>query len=636
MSYTLDYQLVPTTDLAIGGVFVLDLTTDPGNVIVLDAQGSGPPGPKGDPGPAGQGITVGGTAGQVWTKKSPTDYDADWVNAASGGPAGGVLAGTYPNPTFAVDMVTQAELDTGLASYLPLTGGTVTGAVVLTPNAVGVKPLVVKGIAAQTSKLTEWQDSGGVVRASIGTAGETQLATLGVGLGPGTDRLVNVQGTPPGGQTITYGVVSDPVLPATTTATFVALTGRVRSVAATFTTATAMGLWVQTPVLGAGHTVSNVYGINVHPQTGGTGNHAIVVAEASTSTLWLASGTNPTTPSGGIIFGSSRDTNLYRSAAGTLKTDGALTAAGAVTVDLTGKPAVVGLDVKAASGQTANLTNWRDGTGLLRAFIDPAGYYNINSNGVFDRIFNANVVGKAQPTFYFLANGTMFFSDGTNAGDLGVSRGAAGRFDVSSGTAPAGLWLRGQGGTGGVSTATQFLVSGPMRDQFTHGQACIAVTDAMAIDTGGSISFAGQYLAAGNNITPFGRISAYKENATDGDVAGYMSLWTRPNGGNATERLRITSTGDVRVLGGNLVVTGTGNMTVGGNIGLSATGAKIGLTAAEKLAFWGKAPIVQPTTAIAGAAFVAGTGTAVQDTSTFDGYTMKQVVAALRAVGVLA
>ena len=45
----------------------------------------GPAGPKGDPGPAGPGVPSGGTAGQVLTKKSGTDYDTEWKDAGGGG-----------------------------------------------------------------------------------------------------------------------------------------------------------------------------------------------------------------------------------------------------------------------------------------------------------------------------------------------------------------------------------------------------------------------------------------------------------------------------------------------------------------------------------------------------------------------
>lgn len=62
--------------------------------------------------------------------------------------------------------------------------------------------------------------------------------------------------------------------------------------------------------------------------------------------------------------------------------------------------------------------------------------------------------------------------------------------------------------------------------------------------------------------------------------------------------------------------------------GVSATLNKIG--------FWNATPIVQPTTAIAAATFVANTSLIANDTATFDGYTIGQVVKALRNAGLLA
>ena len=44
----------------------------------------GATGPKGDQGPAGPGVPAGGTAGQVLTKKSGTNYDTEWKDAAGG------------------------------------------------------------------------------------------------------------------------------------------------------------------------------------------------------------------------------------------------------------------------------------------------------------------------------------------------------------------------------------------------------------------------------------------------------------------------------------------------------------------------------------------------------------------------
>lgn len=74
------------------------------------------------------------------------------------------------------------------------------------------------------------------------------------------------------------------------------------------------------------------------------------------------------------------------------------------------------------------------------------------------------------------------------------------------------------------------------------------------------------------------------------------------------------------------------------NIVLNATtGTKIGTAANQKLALWNAQPDVQPTTAITGATFVEGAGgTAVNSNSTFDGYTLAQIVAGVRRLGALA
>jgi hypothetical protein len=55
----------------------------------------------------------------------------------------------------------------------------------------------------------------------------------------------------------------------------------------------------------------------------------------------------------------------------------------------------------------------------------------------------------------------------------------------------------------------------------------------------------------------------------------------------------------------------------------------------NKIGFFGTTAIAQPTTGSAAATFVANSGVAVTDASTFDGYTLGQVVKALRNYGLL-
>ena len=73
------------------------------------------------------------------------------------------------------------------------------------------------------------------------------------------------------------------------------------------------------------------------------------------------------------------------------------------------------------------------------------------------------------------------------------------------------------------------------------------------------------------------------------------------------------------------------------NIILSTTtGTRIGTATNQRLALWNATPNVQPTNAITAAAFVANTSGIVNDTATFGGYTIGQIVAALQRIGALA
>jgi hypothetical protein len=92
------------------------------------------------------------------------------------------------------------------------------------------------------------------------------------------------------------------------------------------------------------------------------------------------------------------------------------------------------------------------------------------------------------------------------------------------------------------------------------------------------------------------------------------------------------------------IYTGLGGVSLGDHLTLrdkdiivgTATGTKIGTSTSQKLGFWNKTPIVQPTTSVTGATRVGGGGTTLTDTDTFDGYTIAKVVAALRNAGFLA
>lgn len=119
------------------------------------------------------------------------------------------------------------------------------------------------------------------------------------------------------------------------------------------------------------------------------------------------------------------------------------------------------------------------------------------------------------------------------------------------------------------------------------------------------------------SLTTTGSISALNLTAT-----GTVTTISLTATGTITT-LNLTATGTVTTLN----LTATNNLSVGS---LFASPSTIGFFSAIGT------PTVQPTTAIGSSAFVVNAGTAVNTGSTFDGYTIAQVVKALRTLGLLA
>ena len=113
-------------------------------------------------------------------------------------------------------------------------------------------------------------------------------------------------------------------------------------------------------------------------------------------------------------------------------------------------------------------------------------------------------------------------------------------------------------------------------------------TSAMALGVGGSLLFQG-LKSSGGAVGNYGGIAGLKENGNDGNEQGYLALFSVPASGIITERMRITSGGNVgigttspsRLLdvngqslfrGDTLILGGVSGTNADGNVMISATG----------------------------------------------------------------
>jgi hypothetical protein len=202
-----------------------------------------------------------------------------------------------------------------------------------------------------------------------------------------------------------------------------------------------------------------------------------------------------------------------------------------------------------------------------------------------------------------------------------------------------------------TNASTQFL-SATISSSLNNGAPACIVTNNLS--TTGFFRAYGSTFGSGSfseltDIIGFGSTKSIKI-FTDANVGsgGANSIQFMVGGfNNDQERARITTNGLIlgskTDAGFRLDVNGTtrlqGDVTISDtrNIILATgTGTKIGTATTQKLSLWNATPNVQPTNAIAAAAFVANTSGIVDDTATFGGYTMGQVVAALQRIGALA
>lgn len=229
---------------------------------------------------------------------------------------------------------------------------------------------------------------------------------------------------------------------------------------------------------------------------------------------------------------------------------------------------------------------------------------------------------------------TGFGSQNTNAGGAGGAGGNITQTTGYGGSANTGSGIK-TGGAGGAFTFTT-----------GYGGASSSGTTSNTGGNGGAYNFTtGVGGVATGTAATGGNGGAF----TIATGAGGAGATTNGNGGNITLTAGIAGAGagaagvngtiTFNQGGSNKVVLASTGIVIGDAVDLvlnATTGTKIGTATTQKLAFWNATPIVQPTTAVSAATRTGGGGATVTDTDTFDGYTIAQIVKALRNLGALA
>ena len=132
--------------------------------------------------------------------------------------------------------------------------------------------------------------------------------------------------------------------------------------------------------------------------------------------------------------------------------------------------------------------------------------------------------------------------------------------DLTSGTANSAGDTAAKGLT--ITTASDNPTS------VTAGTLSLQSNSALGADLGASITFGARYITSSTASADFASIFGGKTNATSSNLDGYLSFFTRKNGGGYPERMRIDSDGNV----------GIGTTTPGATTKLQVSSSTAGFT----------------------------------------------------------
>lgn len=342
----------------------------------------------------------------------------------------------------------------------------------------------------------------------------------------------------------------------------------------------------------------------------GTAGNGIFAAGIST-------GSNSIFQGGINVFGNSTFNNNL-TVTGTLGVTGAATFNSTLTARsstfTTSATGSVGLTVNGVAGQTADIAQFR-----------------LTSGGTLvTRITSAGLIDSTQTI-----QSAVGFRLTAFGAYVGVQNGARCTFGNSSGVSIFGT---------GVTSNVVSLIEAPTGQTADIMQWRVNSATVAAITAGGNLTLAGAnavltFGSAGNTLTRNG--STGEISLTCQNFSGASWLFTNVSGNAATVLSKFRAHASQA---GNLTQWensgGTVQLAIAANgrdfVLDTTTGSKIGTATSQKLGFWNAAPIVQPTTSVAAATFVTNTSLIANDTATFDGYTIGQVVKALRNIGILA